>query len=196
MSIKHDQEQTESFALGSSVYGGRPTFALTREEDENEVMVTLYELLPAEQAEARRQRLDRHRQQIAKTVPFEEIEDGDLGEGTDWTWDEWVGVKVRQLSGAHLKTILPLLRDTLREVEKNPSLITSTGAASVLLPEAPGVRLSLGFVGVKPLRRVDKMRSVVRGVAKMSLEECYYWSAKCRSPNTPQGEKALRVLLT
>ncbi len=195
MSIQYDEEQTESFALGSSVYGGRPTFALVRDEDDNDVTLTLYELLPTEQADARRRRLERRRQQASKTVPFDQVIDGDVDGVEDWTWDDWVAVKVRRLAGAHLRSILQLLDEALRETGINPEKITSTGQETVLLNEATGIRLSLGFIGLKPLRRVDYMRTVARGIARMSLEECYYWFAKCRSPNVPNGEKALRTLL-
>lgn len=195
MSIQYDEEQTESFALGSSVYGGRPTFALVRDEDGNEVTLTLYELLPTEQADARRRRLERRRQQASKTVPFDEVIANDVDGVEDWMWDDWVAVKVRRLSGAHLRSILQLLDEALRETGINPEKITSTGQETVMLNEATGIRLSLGFIGLKPLRRVDYMRTVARGIAQMSLEECYYWFAKCRSPNAPNGEKALRTLL-
>jgi len=76
------------------------------------------------------------------------------------------------------------------------SVVTATGDAEVFLPETVGVRLALGFVGVKPIQRVDRMRALCRGIARMSDEECYYWHAKCRSPSSPSGEKALRMLLT
>ena len=196
MSIQYDEEQTESFALGSSVYGGRPTFALVRDEDGNDVTLTLYELLPTEQADARRRRLERRRQQASKTVPFDEIIDADVDGVDEWTWDDWVAVKVRRLSGTRLRSILQLIDESLRESECNPTQITSTGNSTVLLHEGVGVRLSLGFIGIKPLRRVDRMRALSRGISRMGLEECYYWHAKCRSPNSPGGEKALRTLLT
>ncbi len=196
MSIQYDEEQTESFALGSSVYGGRPTFALVRDEDGNDVTLTLYELLPTEQADARRRRLERRRQRASKTIPFEEAIGDDVDGVEGWTWDDWVAVKVRQLSGARLRSILPLVEEVLRQTEVDSSKVTNTGDSKVLLREEAGVRLSLGFVGVKPLHRVDRMRALSRGVAQMSLEECYYWHAKCRSPNTPSGGKALRILLT
>lgn len=196
MSIQRDEEQAESFALGSSVYGGRPTFALVRDETGNEATITLYELLPTEQADARQRRLERRRQQSSKTHPFHEVI-GDNTEGVkDWTWDDWVAVKVCRLAGTHLRSITQLLDEALRPSDIDPSKVSGTGSATVLLYEATGIRLSLGFLGIKPLRRVDKMRALARGIAQMSLEECYYWYAKCRSPNTPNGEKALRTLLT
>jgi hypothetical protein len=43
----------------------------------------------------------------------------------------------------------------------------------VFLPETAGVRLAVAFRGVKPIQRVDRMRSLARGVARMSDEECY-----------------------
>lgn len=196
MSIRYDEEQSQSFALGSSVYGGRPTFALVRDEEDNNVTLTLYELLPTEQADARRRRLERRRQQASKTLSFDEVVSDSVDGVQDWNWDDWVAVKVRCLSGARLRSLLQLLDECLRETSIDPSTITSTGGQTILLPESAGIRLTLGFVGIKPLRRVDRMRAIARGVAQMSLEECYYWHAKCRSPNSPSGESALRTLLT
>jgi hypothetical protein len=196
MSIQRDEERAETFALGSSVYGGRPTFALVRDETGSEVTITLYELLPTEQADARKRRLERRRQQSSKTHPFHEVIGENVEGAEDWTWDDWVAVKVRQLSGPRLRSILHLMDESLRETDIDPASITGTGERTILISEAAGVRLSLGFIGVKPLRRVDRMRALSRGVSRMSLEECYYWHAKCRSPNSPSGESALRTLLT
>jgi hypothetical protein len=195
MSIQGDEERAESFALGSSVYGGRPTFALVRDDTGSEVTITLYELLPTEQADARKRRLEGRRQQSSKTHPFREVIGEEVEGAEDWTWDDWVAMKVRRLSGSRLRCLLQLFDEALRETNIDPSLITGTGSVTVLIPEEPGVRLSLGFIGIKPLKRVDRMRALTRGVARMSLEECYYWHAKCRSPNSPNGAKALRTLL-
>jgi hypothetical protein len=196
MSIQYDEEQTEPFALGSSVYGGRPTFALVRDEDSNDVTVTLYELLPTEQADARRRRLERRRQQASKTVPIDKVIGDNVDGVGDWTWDDWVAVKVGRLSGARLRSSLQLIEESLQESPNDPSDVIQTGEATLLLHEEIGTRISLAFIGIKPLRRIDRMRAVSRGVARMSLEECYYWNAKCRSPDVPGGAKALRALLT
>lgn len=195
MSIQQDQEEAESFTLGSSVYGGRPTFMLVRENKRSSPELTLYELLPTNQANARRRRLKKRRQRASQTRSIEEVVTSEL-EGDEWSWDDWVAVKVRRLSGARLRSILPLLDEALRETGTDPNQVTGTGDATLLIREASGVRLSLGFIGVKPIKRVDRMRALARGVARMSLEECYYWYAKCRSPNSPSGKKALRTLLT
>lgn len=195
MSIQRDEEPAESFALGSSIYGGRPTFALVRDETGNEATITLYELLPTEQADARKRRLERRRQQSSKTYPFHEVIDKDVENSKDWKWNDWVAMKVRRLSGPRLRCLLQLFDEALRGTDIDPSVITGTGSETVLISEEPGVRLSLGFIGIKPLQRVDRMRALSRGVARMSLEECYYWHAKCRSPSSPNGAKALRTLL-
>lgn len=196
MNTQYDEEQSESFTLGGSIYGGRPTFALIRDEDNNKIYLTLYELLPTEQANARNRRLERRRQRTSKTQPFAEVIDDDINDTKDWTWEGWVTVKVRQLSGARLRSSLQLVDEVLHESDVDPSSITGTGDSTLLLREEAGIRLSLGFIGVKPLHRIDRMRALSRGVARMSLEECYYWYAKCRSPKSPSGAKALRTLLT
>ena len=52
-------DDVEAGYFGSSVYGGRPNFALARREDAGGATLALYELLPDEQAAARRERLER-----------------------------------------------------------------------------------------------------------------------------------------
>jgi hypothetical protein len=48
---------------------------------------------------------------------------------------------------------------------------------------------------MKRLQKYEKLTTVADSIARMSLEECYYWHAKCRSPSSQNGVKALRVLL-
>ena len=183
---------------GSSVYGGRPTFGLTRRDGANGGTLTLYELLPSEQANARRERLERGNPTRGLVIEnFEDVFDESLSnDGDRWSWDDWTAVKIASLSGSRLRSILPLARETLHGADLNVTAVTSSGHADIFLPEGVGVRLALGFVGVKPIQRVDRMRAFCRGIARMSDEECYYWNAKCRSPSSLNGEKALRTLLT
>lgn len=193
-----EDETVRTDQFGSSVYGGRPTFALIRHDDADGTSLTLYELLPEEQASARRDRLQRgNPNRGLVTEPFESV----FGESADpevdrWEWDEWTAVKVTRLSESRLRAILPLVRKTLRGAGSDESVLTAGGATEVFLSESVGVRLALGFLGVKPIQRVDRMRAFCRGVEQMSDEECYYWHAKCRSPSSLNGEKALRTLLT
>lgn len=182
--------------FGSSVYGGRPTFALTREEGADGGTMTLYELLPDEQADARRDRLERANRSVV-IEPFEKALAADESpEKNRWEWDDWVALKITRLSSSRLRAVLPLLRETFSASDIDDSILGSTGSGEVYLPESVGVRLAVTFAGIKPIRRVDRMRAFARGVARMSDEECYYWFAKCRSPSSQNGAKALRVLLT
>lgn len=195
MSLQQQQD-VPAFAFGNSLYGGRPTFGLTRRGDGSEAMLTLYELLPREQAEARRQRLERAGRSAA-TAPFEEVfETPSSNDARDWSWDDWVAIKVGQLTESRLQAVQSLVKEILKDADIDHHRVTGTGDDEILLPEAVGIRLTIAFVGIKPLQRFDRMRAVARGVARMSSEECYYWHAKCRSPSSPNGEKALRTLLT
>lgn len=183
-------------SFGSSVYGGRPTFAMVRREDSNGGEVTLYELLPEDQAAARRVRLERRGRSLS-VESFEAVfEDPTAEEATRWDWDGWTAVKVARIDGGRFRALSPLIEETVDGAELDSSAVTTSGAGDLFLPETVGVRLALAFRGIKPLQRVDRMRSLCRGVAHMGDEECYYWHAKCRSPSSPNGEKALRTLLT
>lgn len=190
------QEELELPKFGSSVYGGRPTFALRREDGASGGSLALYELLPDEQARVRKERLERANRQLAVTSFEEVFADSDAAEVERWAWEEWSAAKVARLSGSRVRSVESVVRATLEDASVEESAVLGSGAGEVFLSETPGVRLALAFTGLKPVRRVDRMRALVRGVAGMSDEECYYWYAKCRSPSSPNGEKALRTLLT
>ena len=184
--------------FGSSVYAGRPTFALVRRDDAEGASLTLYELLPEDQATARRDRLERsdpNRRLVTESFATV-FGDSTAPEAERWDWNDWAAAKVTRLSGSQLRAILPLVRETLADADRDVAAVLSAGDGDLFLPETMGVRLTLGFRGVKPIQRVDRMRALCRGVARMSDEECYYWHAKCRAPSSPSGEKALRTLLT
>jgi hypothetical protein len=190
-------DELDIAGAGSSVHGGRPTFGLVRREGPEGASLTLHELLPDEQAEARRDRLERaasHRRLV--TASFEDVF-GESGAASvaRWEWDDWTAVKIATLSGARLRAITSLLRE-VPDVPKLESLAGGDGPSVAFVPEGTGVRLALAFAGIKPIQRVDRMRAFCRGIARMGEDECYYWHAKCRSPSSPNGEKALRTLLT
>jgi hypothetical protein len=191
--IKEGQART-SASFGSSVYGGRPTFMLVREEGKYGGTVTLYELLPREQATARKERLERVNRSLVIEESISILDDEDENEG--WSWNNWVAVKIAGLSESHLRSVFPVVKESISHLDVDATAVTSSGEGRLLLPETVGIRLVLTFAGVKPIQRVDRMRAFARGIARMSDEECYYWYAKCRSPSSPNGEKALRTLLT
>lgn len=189
-----DDEEERFGVLGASVFGGRPTFGLVRDE-RGGATLALYEFLPREQGEARSERLE----QVTRSVSLEPVPvvmDIEHEAMEPWSWDEWVAIEVATLAEARLRAALGLVRETLSEASLDHNVVTSTRGGEIAMPEQPGVRLSVGFLGVEELRRVDRMRALARGVVNMADEECYYWYAKCRSPNSPNGVQALRTLLT
>jgi hypothetical protein len=189
-------EDAPASSFGSSVYGGRPTFAIARREASNGGEVTLYELLPEEQAAARRDRLERRGRSLT-VESFEEVfDDSSAEEPTQWDWERWTAVKIARIDGSRFRALSPLIQETVDAAELDPAAVTTSGDGDIFLPETVGVRLALAFRGIKPLQRVDRMRALCRGIARMGDEECYYWHAKCRAPSSPNGEKALRTLLT
>lgn len=199
-SPSEEPDEDRLVRYGTSMFGGRPTFTLVRRETDSGGEWTLHELLPREQAEARRDRLERGGRSLSITPVEDLISDvgGDdlLSKLDGWTWDEWVGAKVARLDPTRVRALQDVVREAIEDTPGETSEVLSGGEGFVFLPESEGVRLAVAFRGVKPIQRIDRMRSLARGVARMSDEECYYWYAKCRSPSSPNGEKALRVLLT
>ena len=184
------------FEEGTGVHGGRPTFGLRRYQDEEQPVIVLYELLPTEQAFARRERHERQGRSIIIKDFNQVFDDAPTVHTRDAEWEDWVAMKISRLSGSRLQSVLPVIREALGDDGIEHSPVSSTEGGEVFVPERVGVKLALAFVGVKDLRRVDRMRGLSRGIARMSTEECYYWHAKTRSPTSPNGVKALRTLLT
>ena len=193
---------SESFAFTTGAYGNRPTYLLT--PTDNGESVTLYELLPEDVAQGRQDRLSRKQKAISvMTTPISEAITGgdtpeevaDTADSVGYQWDEWCAVKVCRLDIDEIGQLSGLIEDTLRDAGIDAKQIVIGSGQTVCLPEAAGVRLTIAFVGVKPIRRNDKVRHIRDGVRQMSLGECYYWHSKIKSPNEPNGATALRELL-
>lgn len=194
----------ESFAFTTGVHGDRPTFLLTRERVADQHEVTLYELAPEDVATARQDRFERVGKSV--NVVIQPLTDAIIGgetpadlPGVDdemaYNWDDWCAIKIATLRGNTFNEATYLIESTFREVGLDAETVCTGGPASVSLPEAAGVRLSIAFRAMKPMQRRDKLRAIAEGIEQMSLGECYYWHAKARSPTSPNGTKALRVLL-
>lgn len=205
------ESEAKSFAYGSSMHGGRPTFALTRRLGED-AGLTLYEFIPNDLANGRQKRFQRansnrtlSRLPIVEALPdVDEDADGrlnfvDIGSPSErtpnsWDWNEWCALKVTTLRGKRQQAIHRLVKSVLADAGVDAATVTR-GEGSAVLSESDGVRLTIAFLALKELQKYEKMTSVADGITQMSLEECYYWHAKCRSPSSPHGVKALRVLL-
>lgn len=194
----------ESFAFTTGVYGNRPTFILTRERVDDRHEITLYELAPNEIATARQDRFDRVKKTVNVTIC--DLDDVIIGgespsaiagaeDEVAYDWSDWCAIKIATLRGDAFNEVSYLIESTFREISLDPETVCTGGPASVSLPEAAGVRLSIAFRAMKPVQRRDRLRAIAHGIDQMSLGECYYWHAKARSPTSPNGSKALRVLL-
>lgn len=203
--------EAESFTYGSSMYGGRPTFALTRRLGEKGGL-RLYEFIPEDLADGRQRRFRKanstrklSRVSITEAVPDARRDsDGALdfsGVGvssartlTEWRWDDWCALRIATLSNSRQQAVHRLIRNVLEDngIEED---FVARGEGSVVLSEDAGIRLTIAFLALKRLQKYEKLTTVADSIARMSLEECYYWHAKCRSPSSPNGVKALRELL-
>jgi hypothetical protein len=203
--------EAESFAYGSSMYGGRPTFALTRRLGDD-AGLTLYELIPEDLADGRQKRFRKAnsnrrliRVSVTDAVPdvqedtngvlnFSEVGAPSAREPNDWHWNEWCALKIATLSDSRQQAVHRLVRNVLDDNGVEVDFVTR-GEGSVVLSEGAGIRLTIAFLSMKRLQKYEKLTTVADSIARMSLEECYYWHAKCRSPSNPNGVKALRTLL-
>ncbi len=204
--------EAESFAYGSSMYGGRPTFALTRRLGDD-AGLTLYELIPKDLADGRQKRFSRAnssrkltRTGITDAIPdaqedstgvlsFSNVGSPSARAPNDWQWNDWCALKITTLSGSRQQAVHRLVRDVLNDSGVDTDFVMR-GEGSIVLSESSGIRLTIAFLAMKRLQKYDKLITVADSIARMSLEECYYWHAKCRSPSSPNGVKALRVLLS
>lgn len=192
-----------SFAFTTGAYGNRPTFVLTRNRVDDQHEISLYELAPRDIATARRDRFERTGKSV--TISMCELDDAIVGDSspsglpgsddTAYDWDDWCAIRIATLRGGAFNEVSYLIESTFRDLDLDPETVCTGDPASVILPEAAGVRLSIAFRAMKPMRRRDRLREVAKGIDQMSLGECYYWHAKARSPSSPSGTKALRVLL-
>jgi hypothetical protein len=160
-----------------------------RLEKKTDEKIKLFDILPAEQAQARRNRAKRVGSQLKVVEMREVLEQEDKNFSMEW--EKLAGVKVDQIDGEKFKSLRTLMKNTLDE--SNPF---ENGEKVRLLDERQGIRLALAFKGISPLRRQDRMRAILRRLEEMSESECYYWNAKIRSPSNQNGAKALRTLLS
>lgn len=201
--MSHELAEGNSFAFTTGAYGSRPTFVLTRERVGDQHKITLYELAPRDIATARKERFEGAPKSVSVSVCelhgaiISEDSPSELpgSDGTAYDWDDWCAIRIATLWGGAFNEVSYLLESTFREISLDPEIVCTGDPASVSLPEAAGVRLSIAFRAMKPMRRRDRLREVAKGIDQMSLGECYYWHAKARSPSAPSSTKALRVLL-
>lgn len=98
--------------------------------------------------------------------------------------------------GTPLKVMAEVVLGVLKKNGYRPTELSLNRKEPFILNEASGVRLGLFFYSLKPLRKVDRMESILSGIDRMGDEEAYYWFAKCTNGrNSNNARRALRILL-
>jgi hypothetical protein len=91
--------------------------------------------------------------------------------------------------------VLDAVLAAVRSSGHAPSALAFSRRAPIRLDEAAGVRLALTLLTTRPVSKHNRVRALVAGINAMSVEETYYWYAKCLGQDGPRALKALRILL-
>jgi hypothetical protein len=107
-----------------------------------------------------------------------------------------LSVPVVQATPAQTARVIDTFFAALRSSGHAASIFSATRRKPITLAEPDGVRLSLLLLVALPVVIHSRVREIVTGINAMSVEETYYWYAKCIGANSSRARKALRVLLT
>lgn len=106
---------------------------------------------------------------------------------------------VARATGLPLSVAAPLLAAAVRTCGTSPERLSRPareGEPPIELDEVHGARVALALLAVRPLRKLERMEGVVRGVGAMSNEEALYWFARVIKGPRARVLRALRILLT
>lgn len=103
--------------------------------------------------------------------------------------------RVLTASPAQVARVLDAVLAGVRASGHQPGVLATDRYTPVQLDEVAGVRLALTLLATQPISRHDRIRALVAGVNAMSVEESYYWYAKCVGPDSIRARRALRLLL-
>lgn len=98
-------------------------------------------------------------------------------------------------SPAQTSRVADVIIATTRRAGHRPADITAGDGGTIMLEESTGVRLCLTLLATQPITRGERIRAIVAGIDDMSVEETYYWYAKCVGPRAAAARKAIRILL-
>lgn len=118
------------------------------------------------------------------------------------TLDESYGENGRTLTNPVLTTtamqttrVLDAVLAAVRASGHAPSTLAFGRQKPISIDEPSGVRLALTLMATQPISKHQRLRALVAGVNAMSVEETYYWYAKCVGPHSARARKSLRTLL-
>lgn len=98
-------------------------------------------------------------------------------------------------SPAQTARVADVIVAATRRAGNRPSDLAGKDGGTVTLDEATGVRTCLILLATQPVTRTERIRALVAGIENMSVEETYYWYAKCVGPCAAAARKAIRILL-
>lgn len=104
-------------------------------------------------------------------------------------------IQVVTLTPAQTGRVLDAVISAMKASGHSPGRLSVARSKPISLDEPAGVRLAISLMATQPITNHERIREVVAGVAFMSVEETYYWYAKCVGPDRARARKALRILL-
>ncbi len=101
-----------------------------------------------------------------------------------------------ELGGDTLRAVADQVLEALRKTGYKATDLSRERRTPFRLDEETGLRLSLLFLTVKPLTRLDRVELISGGLRTMPSEEAYYWFSKCTAgASAVNARRALRILL-
>lgn len=98
-------------------------------------------------------------------------------------------------TAAQTQRVLDAVMAAVRGSGHQPGRLSVRRGEPLDLDEVEGVRLCVILWAAQPITVNERIRRIVAGVNFMSVEETYYWYAKCAGAQGVQARKALRILL-
>ena len=98
-------------------------------------------------------------------------------------------------TAAQTTRVIDTVVAAVRGAGHQPSVLAFSRTKPIPLDEPSGVRLALILIATQPVTKHDRVRALVAGINAMSVEESYYWYAKCLGPEASNARKALRTLI-
>lgn len=100
--------------------------------------------------------------------------------------------------GLPLDVARPLIAAAVRANGESPAQLSrpgSDGQPPLELDETSGARIALALLAVQPLRKLERMQDVLRGMEAMSEEEALYWFSRVMRGPKARTLRAFRILL-
>ena len=96
---------------------------------------------------------------------------------------------------AQVSRVTDAVISALKASGHTPGRIATQRDEPIPLDEIAGVRLALTLFATQPITKHDRLRALVAGVNSMSVEETFYWYAKCVGADASRARRALRILI-